>query len=263
LRWVTQVRVAAGYLNVRLLKLKMLEVTILTILVITISPYLLIIILPFALFGIIEEIIKSNINKLLKLVKWLIEPWPLYVFAILVVLNLVALKILPRENKTIVSWSSAIFQIIGGVIILSIININMGILSKSSIPKYIFGYFKRFPLFRRNNIVLMVANCHSSTNCSTAELRLIPSTSDLKERIEFLYKEIDRIENKIGKLKTEINEKINESENKLHSEINTIKTEIKEINIKIQNVVIGGATWEVLGALSISYGLLIPLIHTA
>lgn len=81
--------------------------------------------------------------------------------------------------------------------------------------------------------------------------------------MEFLLKEIERIENKVSTLKTEIYTEIKEVEKRLNIELSNIKTEVNEINAKLKNTVVGGAKLEALGVLNISYGIIIPLIQVA
>lgn len=61
--------------------------------------------------------------------------------------------------------------------------------------------------------------------------------------------------------KKEAQEKIKETEKKLMGEIVSVNSQIEETNSKIKNIVAGGAKWEALGVLNVSYGLIIPLVY--
>lgn len=229
----------------------------------TIIPFLLLIIVPFILLGAIEELFTFIFNyrprKLSQLWRWSKKPWPLHLFPIFVAIHICILRFSFVNSEMVNPYFGAAFQISGGFIILCVLNENMGIITKNSIINSISGWFKSFPFFLKPKNVSVSVDCCASVTC-TAEGRVIPSFKNTEEKVDFLLKEIDRIESKIGTIKTELNTQIKYTENKFRDEMRGINSEINEINSKMKKAVVGGAKLETLGALNIAYGILIPFI---
>ena len=106
-----------------------------------------------------------------------------------------------------------------------------------------------------------MANVSAKSSVSAIGLKVTPTFQNLEEQVNYLQSEIIRLEKKIINTKKESQEKIKETEKKLMEEIASVKSQIEETNSRIKNIVAGGAKWEVLGALNISYGLIIPLAY--
>ena len=216
--------------------------------------------LPFVIFGIAEAIVNKYKKSVLSLFNWLMEPWPLHIFPALLSAHLLTLKLFPANSLKINSFSSTLFQLSGGLMILWVLSLNLGIITKSSLFESFSEYLKRFPFIRRS-VVLSVANVNVGWNISPAELKVNPALKSLEEKVNFLQKEIGRLENEIIKSKKETKEAIRKTEEKLRAEISSIKSQIEETNSKIKTIFSGGAKWEILGALNVSYGLIIPLVY--
>ncbi len=199
------------------------------------------------------------LKKLRQTIKWSMEPWPLHLFPILVTTHLTLIKLIPSQKLKIDSFCSVSFQIIGGFIVLWVLNSNMGIISKNSFFKAIDGYMRRFPLFLKSKSVTLSVDSCVSVGC-IAEARVIPRFKYIEEKVDFLFKEVEIIEDKINTSKNELKNEIKTTELKLNEKLNQIRIELNEINIKIQNTIVGGAKLEALGVITIAYGLLIPLI---
>ncbi|ABQ24999.1 Maf family protein [Geotalea uraniireducens] len=195
-----------------------------------------------------------------RLYKWSIEPWPLHLFPVFVSVHLFSLRIFQSHNQIINSNFSAAFQIIGGLIIIWVINSNLGIVSKTSIKNSIFDWLKRFPLIaKQKSVNLQVDSLLSASGIYDA--RLIPGHKNTEEKVEFLLQEVNRIHDKIDKTRDELKRDIRTSEDRISIKINTIKTDINEINTNLKAAIVGGVKAEALGVLTVAYGIAIPIIY--
>lgn len=200
---------------------------------------------------------KKNVTRLFN---WLMEPWPLHIFPVLVIAHLTILYLFPTQSEKINGSFSALFQLTGGLMILWILSINLGIITRTSLFDSFCEYFKKFPFIKRKGVFL-ASNINAGISISPVELKVTPQFNNLEEKVNFIQSEILRLEENMIKIKKEAQEKIKETEKKLMGEIVSVNSQIEETNSKIKNIVAGGAKWEVLGVLNVSYGLIIPLVY--
>lgn len=144
--------------------------------------------------------------------------------------------------------------------ILWILSLNLGIITKTSLFESFYKYLKRFP-FIKSKGVFLAPNINASISIFSGELKVNLQFKNLDEKFNFLQSELLRLEENMIKFKKETQEKIKETEKKLMGEIVSVDLQIEETNSKIKNIVAGGAKWEVLGVLNVSYGLIIPLVY--
>jgi len=199
-------------------------------------------------------------KRIRQIVVWLLKPWPLHLFPAFVVLHHSAVVAFPANPEKINQFFSAAFQISGGLLILWVLNLNMGIISKSSILKSIKSYFRSFPLFQKGAFVSPSLKISAQANLS-GEVNVIPKLNNIEDKVEFLFKETQRLEKKIDSLKTDTSTEIRNVEHRLKTELSNVRSEITVTNTKLEEAVVGGAKLEFLGVLNISWGVIISLFY--
>lgn len=191
---------------------------------------------------------------------WSIEPWPLHLFPIFVLLHVCTLRIFPSQSQIINSKFSAVFQIVGGLIIIWVINSNLGIISKTSISDSVLGWLKRFPLISRpKSVTIQVDSLLSATGICDA--RLIPGHKNMEEKVDYLLQEVNRIHDKVDKIRNELKRDIYKSEEKINNKINGIKLDMQKIDTSLKAAIVGGVKTEALGVLTVAYGIAIPVFQ--
>jgi len=195
-----------------------------------------------------------------RLYNWSRTPWPLHIFPVFVFIHLFLQQLLPENHLKINSYCSAAFQIIGGLIVIHSINSNMRLLSKSNMIKEAYEWIKSFPL-RLKNQTINVSGLLSATASLSANVVIVPNLSSIEEKVEYLLKETKRIESKIDATKKQLQKELqlaNKGSKKKHLKL---QKEIHEIGMNLKNTIVGSVKLEVLGILTISYGIFIPIIY--
>ena len=140
------------------------------------------------------------------------------------------------------------------------INSNMRLLSKSNMIKEAYEWIKSFPL-RLKNQTINVSGLSSATVSLSANVVIVPNLSSIEEKVEYLLKETKRIESKIDATKKQLQKELqlaNKGSKKKHLKL---QKEIHEIGMNLKNTIVGSVKLEVLGILTISYGIFIPIIY--
>lgn len=195
-----------------------------------------------------------------RLYNWSKAPWPLHIFPVFVFIHLLLQQLSPENHLKINSYCSVAFQIIGGLIVLHSINSNMRLLSKSNIIKEAYKWIKSFPP-RLKNQTINVSDLVSATACASGDLVLEPNLSSIEEKVEYLLKETKRIESKVDATKKQLQQELqmaNKESNKKHLKL---QNEIHEIGMNLKSTIVGSVKLEILGILTISYGIFIPVIY--
>ena len=229
-------------------------------------PYLLLITFPFLPFfiGFAFVLLPAKFKRKIKSWnRWLItDPWPLHLFPMFLIVHRIILSKAWFEQAQVNIVASSIFQGFGGLVVIVILSLNIGIITKTSLFDAFSQYLKRCPLFLKSRkISSFYGTCASVSNMS-AVLAVGHKGGTIEEQIVFLKREVKRLETAINKVSKDVDAKITVSEQKLRLELRTLQMEIDETNITLKSVFTGGVKWEILGALSILYGLFIPIIYS-
>ncbi len=207
-----------------------------------------------------QNFILGKMNYLKRLFIWFFDPWPLHIFPLFLTIHIVLINQFPANLPMINSISSALFQIIGGIIVLISLNSNLNLLNKTSIKNVFINWFKSFPL-KSKSVITEVSDSISIQSTVSATATVSNSLNTLEDKIKFLFDEIKRLDQKISdsteKLKEDLNEKFKYIERK-HSNLDQSLIEVKA---NLNNTVLGSPKLEILGILSIIYGLLIPVLY--
>ena len=136
----------------------------------------------------------------------------------------------------------------------------MRLLSKSNIIKEAYKWIKSFPL-RLKNQTINVSGLVSASVILSGNVVVEPNLSSVEEKVEYLLKETKRIESKIDATKKQLQQELylaNKESKKKHLKI---QNEIHEIGMNLKSTIVGSVKLEILGILTISYGIFIPAIY--
>ena len=200
------------------------------------------------------------INYLKRLFEWFSRPWPLHVLLIFIVAHLVGLAVFSENIDGWNLFSSTSLQLFGGWFVIKTINDNLGILSSSSIVQSLRDYLKLFPAYKPKSITAHMSGTLMGVGTLSAALISGKKPKSTKEKIDFLFREIERLERENKGLRTELLGKIDNLKTSLENSIRDQKNEIEKVQSKIVATLVGGAKEEALGILCIFYSLLIPYV---
>lgn len=200
------------------------------------------------------------IDYVKRLYKWFLIPWPLHLLLIFVISHVVGLFVFIEHVDGWNLFSSTSLQLFGGWIVIKTINDNLGILSSSSIMQFVREYFKSIPAYKPKSITIQVGGVSSSASVGNATVVVSKRLKTTKEKIEFLFLEIKRLENENRELRAELVSKIDNLKSSIEDSIRNQKRDIENIRSKIIDTLVGGAKEEALGILCIFYSLLIPYV---
>ena len=195
-----------------------------------------------------------------RLFNWSRRPWPLHIFPVLVIIHFLLLQLSPENYLSINSYCSAIFQIIGGLIVLQSINSNMRLLSKTNMIKKAYEWIKSFPLRSKNQMVNLSGQL-SATSSLSANVVILPNLSSIEEKIAYLLKETKRIESKIDETKKYFQQALQSATKESNKKHNKLQNDLRKIDTNLKNTIVGSVKLEVFGILTISYGIFIPIIY--
>ena len=191
---------------------------------------------------------------------WSREPWPLHIFPALVIIHLLFRQLAPESHTKINGYFSACFQIAGGLIVLHSINSNMRLFSKSNIIKEVYAWIKSFPL-RSRNLTISVSDSMVATSGLSANVVTVPNISNIEEKVEYLLKEIKRIDSKIEDTKNNFQQELQLLIKKRKKKQSKMQNRIHEIEMNLKSTIVGSVKLEILGIFTLSYGIFIPIIY--
>lgn len=187
-------------------------------------------------------------------------PWPLHIFPLFLIFHHLLLQLSPENNLKINNYCSAAFQIIGGLIVLHSINSNMSLLSKSNMIKEAYNWLKDFPI-RGKEHNISVSGIASAVTGLSANIVVTPKLSSIEEKVDYLLQETKRIESKIDETKKGFKKELQSATIKSNKKHDQLQSEIREIEIKLKDTIVGSVKLEILGILTVAYGIIIPVFY--
>jgi len=200
------------------------------------------------------------VNYVERLYAWFVIPWPLHLLLIFIVIHIVGLVGLSENIDGWNLFSSTFLQLFGGWFVIKTINDNLGVLSSTSIKQTLRDYFESVPAFKPKSITIQLKGASLSASTGVAKVTVSKKLKTTKEKIEFLFSEIRRLENENRELRVELVRKIDSLKSSLEDKIRYQEHDIENIQSKIVDTLVGGAKEEALGILCIFYSLLIPYV---
>ncbi len=102
----------------------------------------------------------------------------------------------------------------------------------------------------------MVATSGLSANVVT-----VPNISNIEEKVEYLLKEIKRIDSKIEDTKNNFQQELQLLIKKRKKKQSKMQNRIHEIEMNLKSTIVGSVKLEILGIFTLSYGIFIPIIY--
>lgn len=200
-------------------------------------------------------------NQIKKLINWLLKAWPfIIVFCISLIHHKVLTLCLPDTAEKTNQVISAFMQIVGGLIVLSTINSNLGLFGKDSLLSKPLNWLKSFPLFRESKVVTGSAHITLPGLTCSAEGHSNRVCNTIEEKLEEAQRQIDEIRKILYRKESELLSKINEVEKKLLDPIYKNQNDINTLNGLLAKTTIGSLNTQVFGVLLVIYGAFSPLI---
>ena len=200
-------------------------------------------------------------NQIKRLINWLLKAWPfIIVFCISVIHHKVLTLCLPDTAEKTNQVISAFMQIVGGLIVLSTINSNLGLFGKDSLLSKPVKWLKSFPLFRKSKVVTGSAHITSPMVTCSAEGHSNRVCNTIEEKLEETQRQIDEIRKILYRKESELLSKINEVEKKLLDPIYKNQKDINTLNGLLAKTTLGSLNTQVFGVLLVIYGAFSPLI---
>lgn len=200
------------------------------------------------------------VDYIKRLYIWSKQPWPLHLLLLFMVIHVIGLKVFLNNIDNWNLFSSTFLQLFGGWFVIKTINDNLGVLSSSSITEHVRRYLKSMPTYKPKSITIQLQGGSASTSTGFAKLTVSKKLKTTKEKIEFLFSEIKRLETENRESKVELNRRIDNLKSTMDESIRSQKKDIENIRGKLVDTLIGGAKEEALGILCIFYSLLIPYV---
>ncbi|MEO5886622.1 MAG: hypothetical protein ABIQ77_03075 [Anaerolineales bacterium] len=200
------------------------------------------------------------VSYIKRLFEWFSRPWPLHVLLIFIVAHLVGLAVFSENIDSWNLFSSTFLQLFGGWFVIKTINDNLGVLSSSSIMQSVRDYFRSFPAYKPKSITAHMSGTLMGVGTLSTALISGKKPKSTKEKIDFLFREIERLERENKELRADFQVKIDNLKALLETSIKDQKKEVEKIQSKIVATLVGGAKEEALGILCIFYSLLIPYV---
>jgi TctA family transporter len=200
------------------------------------------------------------INYIKRLYNWFVIPWPLHLLPIFIVIHAVGLVVFSKNVDDWNLFSSTFLQLYGGWFVIKTINDNLGILSSSSIMQSLRDYFKSFPAYKLKSITANMSGTLAGVGTLSTALLSSKKLKTTKEKVDFLLKEIERLDRANKELKIELLNKVENVKTSLENSIKDQKNEIEKVQTRITATLVGGVKEETLGILCIIYSLFIPYV---
>ncbi len=163
------------------------------------------------------------------------------------------------------NWYGVALQIIGGFQLVWSIDTNLrgfkGQTIVQTISRETIEMFKSFPLWSKARIVSMNTAGILVSAGALAKLKVSHTYTDLSQRVEFLERKLEHIEealdNRIADLLTKLDEQRRDFQGKIAA-VNTTSSELKTL---ITDVAVGGIRGQIIGLLIVVMGTVISAIQ--
>ncbi len=156
-------------------------------------------------------------------------------------------------------------QIIGGFQLVWSIDKNLrgfkGQTISQAIMRGTIELFRSFPLWSKRNVVIKAETGSFTSVGNRAKLRVGHTYTDLSQRVEFLERQIDRLEEALDNRIDELHSKLDEQRRNFQDKVVEMSKTSSELKMLITDVAIGGIRGEITGLLIIVFGTVISAIQ--
>ncbi len=159
----------------------------------------------------------------------------------------------PPWKNAFFNWGSVVLEITGGAIVLWQLSEMSQKFSNVGILQGAFNWLKRSPLWSRpKSIELEVQDAISTSTGNKLSLKVGWGNQTLEQKVDFLFEEVQRLDDGANKVRRELLENIN----KVKSEVSKLNELLQTVKTELQNAMVGDVRLEVFGALIIAQGVI-------
>jgi hypothetical protein len=189
-----------------------------------------------------------------KYYNWFRQSWPLPLVPIALAVYYLLSSSLPGEQSTINNWYGAALQILGGLQILWSIDKNLRGFKNQSIIRSILEWFRSFPLFAKPRSAVFTGAGGIVLGGSAKIITGKHVYSTIAERVEYLERQIDLLQEEFKKRMDEFGAKVNKQRKDLEVQIAHCNEKISEAKNLIEDVALGDIKGQVTGILIVIMG---------
>lgn len=190
---------------------------------------------------------------LYRLIMWCWRAWPVYIILLLLGIHSLLIFYLSWEPCTTNKTISLFTQILGGVIVVYMINSNIGIISNKNLRKILSDYIRNCPLFKRN-IVLEAEEGSIGVTGGNVEFSIIRHPKSIEEEITYLQEQIEWVKRELKQKIVDVNEKIDRNSRETKSENQKYSVAVNNIESKLGKFSLGSLKIQLFGVLLMIYG---------
>lgn len=145
-------------------------------------------------------------------------------------------------------------QIAGGIIILYSIDSNIGLIKRVSLFGIGAQWFKSSPLIKRKPVTLEIKGTASVSTAGTVSMRGHKNPENSEERLDYLQKQIEWLNEDLQKESTSTRSMINILNKDMSTKFQVNQKGLAELRQKFEGVVVGGLKLQILGVILLFYG---------
>lgn len=186
----------------------------------------------------------------------MVKPWPIWAIAMVYFIHNLIISLFHLNYSDVNHFIGPILQVLGGIIVLFVINGNIKTLKKENILKLVINWLKSCPLIKRHYTLNVDPAFHSQISCM-AKMTLKHKCNTIDELQEEFSRQIDELLEVINQKENVMIERISSVESKLKESINMGVQELQQVNQQLNDSVIGSVKEEVFGVFLVIYGALI------
>lgn len=201
-----------------------------------------------------------NKDKFKRFLRWLFfDPLQFWILIIIIIFQRLAIYIFHLDSFNVNKYLGPFLQIIGGLIILIIINENIELFKHINLVGVFLNWVKSCPLFKKTYKLNAQGSIQLQAVTLKANLITKRKSNTIDELQEELHRQIDSIIKIISETEKDLLKRIVKIEDSLKEDIEKNKKEIQEVKNLASESAIGDFKWEILGVLLIIYGAVIYL----
>jgi hypothetical protein len=163
------------------------------------------------------------------------------------------------------NWYGVALQIIGGFQLVWSIDSNLrgfkGQTIVQAIKRDAIELFRSFPLWARTNVVALTGTANITLAGARAKLSVSHTYTDLSQRVEFLERQMARLEESVDNRMDDLHSKLDEQKSDFQAKIAAVNTTSSELKTLITDVAVGGIRGQITGFLIVVLGTAISAIQ--
>ena len=193
------------------------------------------------------------VRSLSLLLFWLLRAWPVLALVPIAIAHVFANKFFPAETIMVNRVTGTILQVVGGLIVLSSVNANLGLFREQHFGSIIIGWFRSFPLFRKS-VTVSVSGCSSVAMAGSARISVRRATNTVEEKIAELERQLDEFRQHVNEDIQAVNARIAQVQTELTTAVATNTATLNQLSSRLELATVGGFKQQAFGVLLAIYG---------